>query len=269
MKRLIINGDDFGAARGINAAVLRAFREGLLTSASLIACAPWFDDAAAMAAEHGIPVGVHLTATCEWDRYRWRPITPAWSFTESDGTLPRTIDTVRDRADRREVEVEFRAQIERVLATGLHPTHLDSHMGTVYPDLMGALARSYDLPTRNTDAAASDAPTFALTSRASFSSADGDRVERLCRHLRALPDGDHLLVTHPGEDTDELCAMASPSDPVYPWARDFRVADLAMLLDPRVRQVLKECDVRRVSFAEIPARRTSQRVHSPEIATSP
>ncbi len=252
MKRLVVNSDDFGMCRAVNAGVVGAFREGVLTSASVMACAPWFNDAAALAVEHGLPIGIHLTATCEWDRYRWRPITPARSFTESDGTLPRTVEAVRRRAVRSELESEFRAQIERVLAARLRPTHLDSHMDVIFPDLLAKLARDYDIPTHNVEAAGAGTPAFVMASRECFSATAGDRVERFCEYLRTRSDGDHLVVVHAAEDGGELRAMASPDSPVRPWARDYRVADLAMILDARARRAWEDSGVRLISFADLP-----------------
>ena len=61
MKTLIVNADDFGLTPGVNEGILRAFREGILTSTTLMANAPAFDDAVARTREHpDIDVGCHL-----------------------------------------------------------------------------------------------------------------------------------------------------------------------------------------------------------------
>lgn len=250
MKALVINGDDFGMCRAVNAAVVRAHEAGVLSSASIMTCAPWFDDAAMLARHYHIPVGVHLTLACEWDRYRWRPITAARSFTEPDGTLPRTMSAVVERGDPAEVEAELRAQVERAAAAGLEPTHLDGHMGIVFPEIVARIAGDYGLPLRDAPAVAAEAMHVSFASRASFSSDGGDRAERLIQHLRQLREGVHLLVVHAGEDSDELANLASEGAPVWPWAREYRVADLAMLLDPAVRTTLNDLGIHLVSFAE-------------------
>ena len=64
-RRLIVNADDFGRSRSINAAVLRAHREGVLTSASLMVNEPARDEAVTMARENPkLGVGLHLTLLC-------------------------------------------------------------------------------------------------------------------------------------------------------------------------------------------------------------
>src|SRR5512143_2981782 len=64
-RRLIINADDFGRSHSINEAVIRAHREGVLTSASLMVNEPAFDDAVALAkANPRLGVGLHLTLLC-------------------------------------------------------------------------------------------------------------------------------------------------------------------------------------------------------------
>ncbi|HYS44667.1 MAG TPA: ChbG/HpnK family deacetylase, partial [Geobacteraceae bacterium] len=62
MKELIINADDFGLSSGANRAIIKAWREGVLTSASLMVTGEAFDEAVALARENpGLQVGLHLT----------------------------------------------------------------------------------------------------------------------------------------------------------------------------------------------------------------
>jgi predicted glycoside hydrolase/deacetylase ChbG (UPF0249 family) len=68
--RLIVQGDDFGMCHAVNVGTMQAFQEGILTQASTMAACPWFTEAAALARESGIPLGVHQTLTCEWDFLR-------------------------------------------------------------------------------------------------------------------------------------------------------------------------------------------------------
>jgi predicted glycoside hydrolase/deacetylase ChbG (UPF0249 family) len=99
-------------------------------------------------------LGLHLTLTSEWDTYRWGPVAPSdqvTSLLDRDGTMPRQVQTVIARAKLDEVERELRAQVELALAMGIRPTHLDSHMGTLFttPGLMATyvkVARAYKLP---------------------------------------------------------------------------------------------------------------------------
>src|ERR1051325_6806073 len=66
MKCLIVNGDDFGASRGINLGILEAYRSGILTSASLMVNTPWSEEAVALS--RNVPdmsVGLHIDLTPE------------------------------------------------------------------------------------------------------------------------------------------------------------------------------------------------------------
>jgi len=145
MKRLIVNADDFGFTRGVNTGILRAFQSGILTSATLMANGDAFDEAVAMAlAAPGLGVGCHLVAV------GGRPVAPPAeiaSLVDANGMLPRTLTDLlkllmRGRVKVEHVEREFRAQVERLCAAGITPTHLDSHKHShTQPMVMTALAR--------------------------------------------------------------------------------------------------------------------------------
>jgi chitin disaccharide deacetylase len=145
MKRLIVNADDFGFTRGVNAGTLRAFERGILTSATLMANGDAFDEAAAMArANPRLGVGVHLVAVGGPPVARPSEIP---SLVDADGLLPRTLTDLikllaRGRVRVEHVEREFAAQVERVRGAGVMPTHLDSHKHShTQPLVMTALAR--------------------------------------------------------------------------------------------------------------------------------
>src|SRR5689334_13160068 len=64
-RRLIVNADDFGRSPSINAAVIRAHQQGILTTASLMVNEPAFDEAVALAKQNPrLGVGLHLTLLC-------------------------------------------------------------------------------------------------------------------------------------------------------------------------------------------------------------
>lgn len=154
-KLLIVHADDIGLARSVNVATARAFEAGAITSGSVMVPCPWFPDFAAYYREHpSLDVGIHLTLTAEWDHYKWGGISPAGeipSLLDSDGHFPATVEAVGARAVAAEAERELRAQIERAIALGIRPTHLDTHMGSVMaaPELVQVylkLGREYHLP---------------------------------------------------------------------------------------------------------------------------
>ncbi len=145
MKQLILNADDFGMTPGINEAIIRAHRDGILTSTTLMANAPAFNDAVERArANPSLGVGVHLVLV------GGPPVAPAnqvSSLVEENGEFTRSLATFVARVStgrlrHEHIETELRAQIEKVRAAGIEPAHLDSHKHThAHPRVMETVAR--------------------------------------------------------------------------------------------------------------------------------
>jgi predicted glycoside hydrolase/deacetylase ChbG (UPF0249 family) len=131
-RRLIATADDFGDTPGVNAAVLKAYREGVLRFASLMVGRPAAAEAARIARENpGLGVGLHLELCAD--------------APEKAGARYFFNSTAR-----RAVEGEIRGQIEALLALGIEPTHIDGHINVhVHPVIFPAvcrLAREYGIP---------------------------------------------------------------------------------------------------------------------------
>ena len=144
--RLIVQGDDFGMCHAVNVGTMQAFREGILTQASTMAACPWFTEAAALARESGIPLGVHQTLTCEWDNLRWRPLTGGPSLVGADGTFFRTVAEARTSISRGDAVRELSAQVAKFAAEGLAIDYLDVHMGESAPDAYDEIASAAGKP---------------------------------------------------------------------------------------------------------------------------
>src|SRR5438874_3027613 len=156
-KLLIVHADDLGMAHSVNMASIKALETGLVSSASIMIPCPWFPEIAAYARSHPeADLGLHLTLTSEWSLYRWGPVLSkerAASLFDQNGYLYLTEDVAAAHISAREAEAEIRAQIERARAYGIQPTHLDSHMGTLYQnkelfDVLMRVARDNGLPVR-------------------------------------------------------------------------------------------------------------------------
>jgi predicted glycoside hydrolase/deacetylase ChbG (UPF0249 family) len=154
-KLLILHADDLAVAHSEDAASFDALDQHAVTSASIMIPCPWLLEVAAYAKSHpDADLGLHLTLTSEWTTYRWGPVASkdqVPSLLDPSGYLypdtPTSVGTLKPA----EVEREIRAQIDRAIALGIHPTHLDSHMGTLFsrPDLFAIyvkVAREYKLP---------------------------------------------------------------------------------------------------------------------------
>jgi predicted glycoside hydrolase/deacetylase ChbG (UPF0249 family) len=150
----ILHADDVGMCHGSNAAFIALARAGAIDCGSLMVPCPWLAEIVHVAAaDPTLDLGVHLTLTSEWIGYRWGPVgerSPAAGLTDAEGMFHRDVPSLRRDADPRAVEEECAAQIERALACGVDPTHLDTHMGAaLVPEFLTGtlrLAERFQLP---------------------------------------------------------------------------------------------------------------------------
>ena len=132
--RLILNADDFGLTRGINRAIAELHVEGALTSATLMANGPAFEDAVAVArAQPGLGVGCHIVLT---DGVPLSPPQEIPTLLGSDGRSFRPslvsflLAVLSGRVRSEEIVREAVAQIERLQHAGIDVTHIDTHKHT-------------------------------------------------------------------------------------------------------------------------------------------
>ena len=130
-RRLIVNADDFGLSPSVNAAVVRAHREGILTSASLMVNGPSCDDAVQLAGENPkLGVGLHLTLLM--GRSALPPeqipglVNAHGEF--SDSPLGVGLRYFFKRSLREQLRAEIHAQFDRFHATGLKLDHVNGHL---------------------------------------------------------------------------------------------------------------------------------------------
>jgi hypothetical protein len=259
---LIINADDFGMCHSVNEAIFRVFEKGMLRSTTLMVPCPWAPHAMHFLSNHPeVSFGIHLTVISEWADYRWGPIA-------NRDKVPTLIDKAGyflnfeqmheslDHLNLDELEMEYRAQIETVLAAGLSPTHLDWHAlriskRKVIFDLMLGLAKDYGLALR-----AMGRSSIAYTQAQGLPCSDHDVMDsylldpvdqpvRYHQLLRELPAGLSEWAVHPGLENAELLAIECDSRHVRQRDFDFLMSqeaqDIAkveniVLLDYRVLQ---------------------------------
>lgn len=287
MRRLIVNGDDFGYTRGVNAGILRAFRDGVLTSTTLMANGDAFDDAVRLARAHPLlGVGCHLVLVGE------RPLAPPGSIPTllgRDGRLPSSPARLArrlalGRLRQADLETELRAQVGRICAAGIRPTHLDTHKHThLYPRVMQAVARiaaEFGIPALR-QPYESPRTLFALgpprdrgklaRSLAAVAARVGRRRFRVLAHsgglrtpdhflgigwtgslsaarllhaIERLPQGTTELMCHPGVHDDEL-----DRQPTRLKAQ--RQRELEALTDPAVAQAIRRAGIQLISFRDL------------------
>jgi predicted glycoside hydrolase/deacetylase ChbG (UPF0249 family) len=265
--RLVVNADDFGMSPEISRGILRAHREGVVTSTSVLGNVADLDSVRALLAEApGLGVGVHLALI------GGAPVAPpdtVPSLVGTDGKLrTRGQDFIAAWAQRKiapaDVERELEAQVARFRAAGISIDHLDTHRHLGFLPAVGgaveAVARRHDISGIRS---AVETPTLAwaasprrgmvagmLTGLAwmtrrqlgarrhgpqSWGYVESGRLDevRILEIVGRLTPGPHELICHPGE-----LSSAGREDGVEDW-RYNRLGEIAALTSPKVRRALE------------------------------
>ena len=247
---LIINADDFGMCHSVNEAIIATLSEGLACSTTLMVPCPWALHAIHFLKDHPeIPFGVHLTAISEWPDYRWGPTTPREkvpSLVDETGYFYRfeRMSEFFTQINLHELEIEFRNQIEIVLAANLKPTHLDWHAMRIDTrekiwDLFFKLAREYGLALRVRGQGwiekiqRQGLPTVDYDFLDSYLLDPAWKTEKYIGHLRELPAGLSEWAVHPGLDTPELLAIEGEGNHI-------RRTDYDFLMSQQVKGVIDD-----------------------------
>jgi predicted glycoside hydrolase/deacetylase ChbG (UPF0249 family) len=141
-KILILHVDDVGMSWDSNEGAKQAMENGVANSLSVMMPTPWVPGFVHYLKQHPkTDAGLHLTLTSEWDDYRWAPLlgkNVVPGLVDTEGALWGDVEDVVKHATADEVEQEIRAQLDRAKTMGFEPTHLDSHMGTLFatPDFL-------------------------------------------------------------------------------------------------------------------------------------
>lgn len=241
-----MRGDDFGMCHAVNQGIAAAFRDGIVTTSSAMAPCPWFGEAIEIARDLRIPLGVHQTLTCEWDYFRWRPVTGGPSLTGPDGTFFPSVELAQQHAEFDHVVRELLAQVDLFRSAGLSLDYLDCHMGSTLPAAYAEVSAQTGVPFLYSDEISGRLASF---SELSPRDASGKK-EWLAGYLRGLGPGVHLLVAHPGVPGTELESLTGPDSVPYRWAAEYRLSDLAVLTDPAIGGLIDELGIRLCSLPE-------------------
>ena len=267
-KLIIVHADDLGMAHSVNAATTKAFETGLVNSASIMVPCPWLTEIAAYArANPQADLGLHLTLTSEWTNLRWGPVVSkdrVSSLLDKDGYLRLTESEAASAADPKEVEMEIRAQIERAKALGIVPTHLDSHMGTLYQnkalfEVFLRVARENKLPVRVAKDwfTRTDFPATSLGPDDVFIDhmititpdvAPQDWAKFYTEALRKLEPGVTEFVIHLAYDDAEMRG-ATFNHPA--WGAAWRQRDFDFFTSDVFRKVLEENKIKLITWREV------------------
>ena len=253
MRYLLVNADDFGFTRDVNVGIVDAHRNGILTATTLMATGPAFSHAVALAAANPtLDIGVHLQ------------MVQGPSLSRPGKDLPNTVTELLFSLHQWDVQSEINAQIEKILESGIRPTHLDTHKHThLLPPILEALARAsqtyqipvirqpFDLPLNGSRAPLptrlahlamkTHRPHFrSVLKRHNARSTDhfagflwtGNYTADDLLHLfKILPPGSTEFMTHPGHLGPELRSAATR-------LKQSRHNELTALTDPRLKPAL-------------------------------
>ncbi|WP_080238976.1 polysaccharide deacetylase family protein [Spirosoma rigui] len=135
-KVIILHVDDAGMSYESNLGTINAVDKGIASSTSVMMPCGWvpqfFDY---LKTKPSLDAGVHLTLTAEWNTYRWSPLVgreKAPGLYDEQGAFWHSVAQVVEHASADEVDAEIRAQLARYRSFGVEPTHMDSHMGTLF-----------------------------------------------------------------------------------------------------------------------------------------
>jgi predicted glycoside hydrolase/deacetylase ChbG (UPF0249 family) len=266
-KLLIIHADDLAVSHAQDMASFEALNKGAVSSASIMVPCPWLTEVADYAKAHPeADLGLHLTLTSEWKTYRWGPYAPrdqVPSLLDPQGYFFADARDAARQIKPEEAEREVRAQVETALKLGIHPTHLDSHMGTLFtkPAMVAVLARvahDYHLPFLMMkfpgvppDMYAALNSTDVLLDRVFMAAPPIKPDEWLSyytRILKNLPPGVSELIVHLAYDDAEMQAV-TVDHPDYGSA--WRQRDFNVVTSPEFRQVLKENNIVLLTWREL------------------
>jgi predicted glycoside hydrolase/deacetylase ChbG (UPF0249 family) len=258
VKQLIVNADDFGFTRDVNAGIVECHRNGILTATTLMANGDAFEDAVQLAkANPTLDIGVHLVLV-------------------GGPGQPSTIPAFMAQLLRggRNLAAEMRSQVETILNAGLHPSHLDTHKHThLAPPVLRALiqtSRDFNIPWVRKPAdftmPAQSSPLVKkfVNKGVQFAARRFDKnldnagcrftdhftgfevtgrlgTPELLTILRYLPDGLTELMCHPGYLDQEL--RSGPTR-----LKESRVRELQALTSPEARAVLSEIGIQLTTY---------------------
>ncbi len=281
---LIVNADDFGRSRGVNEGILKAHKEGIVTSTSLMVNQPFAREGAAILRDTpSLGAGVHLVFSAG------KPVLPPEkvpTLVDSSGSFfPQEVLIMRaEEISPAELKAEFMAQIERFrVLVGREPDHLDCHHFVhVHPHFFAVyteVARETGLPIRNPlprepreiDQILGALPSYlrGMPGEMAMAILEADRklagslpcpdrfigsffgeeavtLENLLSILESIGEGVTELMCHPAFVDEELLASSNYALP--------REKELEILCHPQVRRRVEELGIELTTFSILSGR---------------
>jgi chitin disaccharide deacetylase len=262
-KLLIIHADDLGLSASENAASIEILEKGTVNSGSIMVPCSGFQEISEYAQIHPeADLGVHLTLTNEWDKYTWGPVLPTHevkSLVNEVGFFYKRTEDLSKHANPSEAELEFRAQIELAMKSGIDITHLDSHMFAAFSNKkifeayvkLGKQYRlplllTYELPIRYL------IPRNAIIVDQLFCAKPEDNAAGLSNFytniLKSIQPGLNCLLVHVAYDNKEMQDITFDHED---FGSAWRQADFDFFMSESSRQLIWENNIQLITWREL------------------
>jgi chitin disaccharide deacetylase len=268
-KLLILHADDLGLSHSTNMAVIKAFENNAISSASVMVPCPWFPEIAAYIKDHpGLDVGIHFTLNAEWKFYKWGGVSPSSeipSLIAGDGYFNSSLQPLIFGANPEQVEKELRAQIVKAIANGIKPTHIDSHMGSIFfsPALIRValkVAKEYRIPLFIPMNEAKKSAPFLIKEIPSdlitidnFQMLPGEAVKgdwktMYTDFIKAVTPGLNEIVVHLSYDNEEMQGIAQGHED---YGSAWRQKDFDMVMSDSFKKLLSDNHIQLVTWRQV------------------
>lgn len=213
--------DDMGALHSVNLASIDVYQNGLATSVEVLTVGAWFPEAVKMLKENpGLDVGVHLAITSEWENVKWRPLTDCPSLVDENGYFfpmmgpnpaypGQSVMENIEKFDIKEIEKEFRAQIELALKNIPNVTHISGHMMSTainkdVAEMVKRLSEEYGLPSIDRLDSGKQYG-FGYLSYAGPKATASEKIASLVKAVeKTEPGKTYIFIDHPAYDDSEM-----------------------------------------------------------------
>lgn len=275
-KILLFHMDDAGMCEEANEAARNYITSGDVVSAAIMMPCPSAEDMVRWGIQHPkADLGVHLTLTSEWKTYRWGTLanpSEVPGLLDPDGKMWHDVPQVVMYATPEEVQQEITAQIDKVLAMGLKPTHIDTHMGTLYGSVdfvrvFLKTAEKYGIPANAIDLSDEEVAkyyreagypitpevinlieNYKLPRLDNFTSVPNGKTyeekrENFLKLISSLKPGLTEIIFHPSVYTENLKTITGS------WQQ--RVWEAELFSDPVVKEYFRKNDIQFTTWREI------------------
>lgn len=279
-RALILHIDDAGMSLDSDLGTIKAIDEGVANSLSVMMPCPWVPNIVKwIKTQPRHDAGLHLTMTAEWDVYRWGPLAgkPAVpGLVDEEGCLWDNVPLVVQNATPDEVEMEIRAQLDRARTMGFEPTHMDSHMGTLFATdafmerylkvgmeenipVMFPGGHNFFIKQQNPDRAgdlaqqvgkqlwAAGLPVLDDLHNFSYGWKTTDKTDQYIDAVKNLKPGVTMMIMHCTAPTEIFDKISSSGDT--------REGDLNAMIDPRFKKALEDEGIVLTTWRELKERR--------------